>query len=222
LLVDGHFPYESLARSGGGFRTPVPGFRTARWDDGAMANPLTDGVERLAQAIAERVVNLVVEAIDVDALVARIDVDALIERVDVNALVERVDVERIIERVDVEKVVERIDVNALVERIDIDRIVGQLDIDALVEQTELGAIIAKSTTGVLTEALDLVRSQGVGLDDFVARWTNRLLRRDPASLPDGPLLLVGAPAGGGGSKTAGPSGAAGTTAAAGGREAGRP
>ncbi|HEX4083132.1 MAG TPA: hypothetical protein VHX40_09235 [Acidimicrobiales bacterium] len=151
-----------------------------------MANPLTDGVERLAQAIAERVVNLVVEAIDVDALVARIDIDALVERVDVNALVERVDVERIVERVDV---------NALVERIDIDRIVGQLDIDALVEQTELGAIIAKSTTGVLTEALDLLRSQGVGVDDFVARWTNRLLRRDPASLPEGPPLLVSAAVG---------------------------
>ncbi len=181
-----------------------------------MANPLTDGVERLAQAIAERVVNLVVEAIDIDALVARIDVDALVERVDVNALVERVDVEKIIERVDVEKIiervdvekiVERVDVNALVERIDIDRIVGELDIDALVEQTELGAIIAKSTTGVLTEALDLLRSQGVGLDDFVARWTNRLLRRDPATLPDGPLLLVGAPAEAGESK---PSGSAGT------------
>jgi hypothetical protein len=190
-----------------------------------MANPLTDGVERLAQAIAERVVNLVIEAIDVDALVARIDIDALVERVDVNALVERIDVERIVERVDVEKLVERVDVNALVERIDIDRIVGQLDIDALVEQTELGAIIAKSTTGVLTEALDLLRSQGVGLDDFVARWTNRLLRRDPASLPEGPPLLVGAAVGGDGSKAASRSGAsdmavAGTAASttSGGRE----
>ena len=148
--------------------------------------------------VAERVVNLVVEAIDLDALLSRVDIDALIAQVDLDALVDRVDVERVIERVDVERIVERVDVNALVERVDIDRIVSQLDIDSLVEQTELGAIIAKSTTGVLTEVLDLLRSQGVGLDDFCARWTNRLLRRDPATLPTGPSLLVGpsrAPAG---------------------------
>jgi hypothetical protein len=143
---------------------------------------LGDRIERLAQAVAERVVNLVVEAIDLDALLSRVDVDALIAQVDLDALLDRVDVERIVERVDV---------NALVERVDIDRIVSQLDIDSLVEQTELGAIIAKSTTGVLTEVLDLLRSQGVGLDDFCARWTNRLLRRDPATLPTGPSLLVG-------------------------------
>jgi hypothetical protein len=140
-------------------------------------------MERLAQAVAERVVNLVLDAVDVDALVERVDVQRIVDRVDVNALVERVDVERIVERVDVD---------ALVARVDVNRIVEQLDIDALVEQTELGAIIARSTTGVLTEVLDLLRSQGVGLDDFCARWTNRLLRRDPATLPAGPPLLVGA------------------------------
>lgn len=146
-------------------------------------NPLSDRFERLAQMVAERVVNLVVEAIDLDALIAKIDLDALLDRVDV---------ERIVDRVDVERIVERVDVNALVGRVDIDHIVSQLDIDSLVEQTELGSIIAKSTTGVLTEVLDLLRSQGVGLDDFCARWTNRLLRRDPTALPAGPPLLVGA------------------------------
>ena len=56
-------------------------------------------------------------------------------------------------------------------------------------RTELGSIIARSTTSVLTEGLDLVRSQGVGLDDFTNRWVNRILRRK-GELPAGPPLLV--------------------------------
>lgn len=135
--------------------------------------------EQLVQAIASRVANLVIEAIDVDALIHRVDVEAIIERVDVEAIVERVDVERIIERVDVDAIVKRVDVNAIVSKV---------DIDSLVENTELGSIIAKSTTGMLTEVLDVVRAQGVGLDDLCARWTNRALRRGTDALPTGPVL----------------------------------
>ncbi len=142
--------------------TPVPG---------------ANRMEQLAQAMADRVVNLVLEAIDIDALLDRIDVDAIVSRVDVDKLIDRVDVEKIVERVDVEKIVERV------------------DIDALMEKTELGSIIARSTTGVASQVLDLIRSQGVGLDDFFARWTNRLLHRSPESLPLGPVTLVGPPPG---------------------------
>ena len=53
------------------------------------------------------------------------------------------------------------------------------------EQTELGSIIARSTTGVLTEILDVIRAQGVGLDDFILRWGNRLIGRGTRS-PTGP------------------------------------
>ncbi|MHB8220939.1 MAG: hypothetical protein ACYDHU_11570 [Acidimicrobiales bacterium] len=155
--------------------------------------------DRLAQAVAERVVKLALDALDVDALVSRVDVNAIVERVDVDALVSRVDVDRIVsrvdvdalvDRVDVERIIDRVDVNAIVERVDVSQVVDRLDIDALVAQTELGSIIAKSTTGVLTEILDLLRSQGVGLDDFLARWVNRILRRAPGSLPLGPGLLI--------------------------------
>jgi hypothetical protein len=144
-------------------------------------NPASSRMERMAQAVAERIVTLVLEAIDLNALIDRVDVDRIIERVDVEKVVERVDVDRIVERVDVQKIVERIDVNA---------IVNQLDIDALVEQTELGSIIARSTTGALTELLDVIRSQGVGLDDFIFRWSNRLIGRKVDDLPAGPPLLV--------------------------------
>jgi hypothetical protein len=135
-------------------------------------NPVGDRFERLAQSIAERVVNLVLDAIDINAL---------IDRVDINALVDKVDMDEMVDKLDVEAIIDRVDVNAIISRV---------DIDSLVEKTELGSIIAKSTTGVLTEVLDLVRSQGVGLDDFFARWTNRILHRKPGSLPIGPALLV--------------------------------
>ena len=135
-------------------------------------NPIGSRVEQLAQALAERIVPLVVDAIDIDALIDQVDVEKIIERVDVEKIIERVDVEKIIERVDVQKIIERVDINAIVDKV---------DIDALVEQTELGSIIARSTTGVLTEILDVVRAQGVGLDDFILRWGNRLIGRGKRS-----------------------------------------
>ena len=146
-------------------------------------NPIGSRMEQLAQALAERLVPLIVDAIDLNAVLDKVDIEALIERVDINKVVERVDIEAVVERVDVQKVIERVDINAIVD---------EIDIDALVEQTELGSIIARSTTGVLTEILDVIRAQGVGLDDFILRWSNRLLgrRKKIADWPDGPPLLV--------------------------------
>ena len=137
-------------------------------------NPLGSRVDQLAQALAERIVPLVVDAIDIDALL------------------DKVDVEKIIERVDVQKIIDRVDVQGIIDRVDVNAIVDEIDIDSLVEHTELGSIIARSTTGVLTEILDVIRAQGVGLDDFILRWGNRLIGRGKriADWPDGPPLLV--------------------------------
>jgi hypothetical protein len=151
-------------------------------ESGAVSpNPVGDRFERLAQSIAERVVNLVLDAIDLNAVVDKIDIDKVVAKVDID---------EIIDRVDINKVIARVDMNAVLDQIDLNAVMGKIDIDSLVENTEIGSIIAKSTTGILTEVLDVVRSQGVGLDDFVARWTNRILRRDPNTLPVGPPLLV--------------------------------
>jgi len=137
-------------------------------------NPLGSRVEQLAQALADRLVPLIVDAIDM------------------NALLDKVDVEKIIERIDINAVIERVDLNAVLEQVDLNAIVDKIDIDALVEHTELGSIIAHSTTGILTEVLDVIRAQGVGLDDFVLRWGNRLIGRGKriADWPEGPPLLV--------------------------------
>ncbi len=147
-------------------------------------NPIGSKVEQLAQALAERIVPLIVDAIDIDTLLDKVDVEKIIERVDVEKIIDRVDVQKIIDRVDVQQIIDRVDINAIVD---------DIDIDALVEHTELGSIIARSTTGVVTEILDVVRAQGVGLDDFILRWGNRLIgrRKRLATWPEGPPLLVG-------------------------------
>jgi hypothetical protein len=142
------------------------------WPAGMSPLPGTDRIEHLAQAVSERVVAMVMDAIDINAILSRIDINAILERVDINALVDRVDI------------------NALIDKVDIQEVIEKVNIDELVEHTEIGTIIAKSTSSVAMDALDEVRAQGVGLDDFLARWVNRILRRNPADLPLGPPLLV--------------------------------
>ena len=132
-----------------------------------MNGRLGPSVEALAQAVAERAVEIVVSALDMNALLDEIDLNAVLDQVDIT------------------RVLDRIDLNDIVERI---------DIGALVEQTDLGAIIASSTSGVASDALDVVRSQTVGLDEFIARWIGRLRRRPytgPPGPPDRPRATAG-------------------------------
>jgi len=131
-----------------------------------------------------------VATVDVDALLDRVDVDRLLDRVDPDRLLDRVDPDRLLDRVDPDRLLARVDVDALIDRVDVNELVAKVDVDALIAKTELGAIVAKSTSGVATEALDAVRSQGVGLDALMMHATSRLLRRRTAGLPAGPAMLV--------------------------------
>ena len=112
----------------------------------------------LAQAVAERAIDLVISALDVNELLEQVDLNAVLGRIDLNRLLERLDLNDLLQHVDVE---------------------------ALVEHTDLGAVIASSTSGVMSDVLDVVRSQTVGLDEFIARWIGRLRRR-PYTGPPGP------------------------------------
>ena len=94
-------------------------------------------------------------------------------------------VELVVSALDVNALLDEVDLNAVLDRVDLNGIVERIDIDALVKQTDLGAIIASSTGGVASDALDVVRSQTVGLDEFMARWIGRLRRR-PYTGPPGP------------------------------------
>ena len=132
--------------------------------------------EALAQAVTERAVELVMSAVDVNAL---------LDQVDLNAVLDQLDIDRLLDRIDLDHLLERMDLNEIVKRI---------DVAALVEQTDLGAIIAASSSGVAGDVLDVVRSQTVGLDEFIARWVGRLRRR-PYTGPPGPPDRLRAKAG---------------------------
>ena len=142
----------------------------------SVGDRLTPPAEALAQLVAERVIELVVTALDVNALLDRVAVDPLLDRVDVDPLLDRVDVNQLLDRVDVDR---------LLDRVDLDRILARVDVDDLIAHTDLGAVIARSSGGVASNALDVVRSQAVGLDEFIARWADRLRRRRYAG-PPGP------------------------------------
>jgi uncharacterized RDD family membrane protein YckC len=156
---------------------PLQGLRS-------MGKRVSDPVEALAERTAERVIDLVVRNLDMNALLQRIDVNALVDRVDVNDIVDQVDLDKILDRVDVDKILAKVDLNEVLARVDVNAIAGQLDIDALAMNTDIGTMIARSSGSVASGVLDAVRSQAVGLDEWIARWVARLLRRDqPAPRP---------------------------------------
>jgi hypothetical protein len=171
----------------GGYDRASPGETMVRVDPvdrmRSASRRFAGPVESMTQTVARRATELVVEALDVNALLDRTDVNKLLDQVDVNRVLARVDVDKLIARLDMQAVLNQVDVNELADRI---------DMGALLDRTELGAIITRSSTTIFSEGIDLLRSQAVGLDDFLARWVGRLLRRGSArpAAPLGPPLLV--------------------------------
>lgn len=168
------------------------------WDTGAV-NPgdrlrsvgrrMADPAEVLAQQITDRVVELVVNALDVNELVTRVDLNAVIGAVDIDAVLTKIDLNTLVDRLDLDDLIRRVDVGAVLDRVDVNDLVKRIDMAALVEETDLGAVIARSSGGVVNEALDALRSQAVGLDRFIDRWVSRLLRRKHP-LPSAPSTLL--------------------------------
>ncbi len=159
---------------------------TPRTDPGERARitgkRLAEPLETLAQHVARQAAELVVEALDVNAL---------LDQIDVNRLIDQVDVDRLIARVDVDKLIARVDVNAVLDRVDVNELAGRVDVDAVLERTELRGVLSRSSSTIASEGVDLVRSQAVGLDDFVARWVSRLRHRTysgPPAWPGTPAL----------------------------------
>ena len=144
---------------------------------------LAEPVESLAQTVARRAIELVVEALDVNAL---------LDQTDLNKILDQIDVNRVLDRVDVDKLITKVDVSALLDQVDVNEIADRVDVAALVDRTEIGEIVSRSSSTIFSEGVDLVRSQAVGMDDFFARWVNRLLRRNRAAhpAPAGPSRLA--------------------------------
>jgi hypothetical protein len=159
---------------------------------------LAEPVESVAQHVTRRVTEFAAEAVDMNALLDQVDVDRVLRHVDVNALLDRVDVDRILahvdvnallDRIDVDRILTRVDMQALLNQVDVNELAERVDVDALLDQTEFRAILSRSSGTVLSEGIDLVRSQAVGLDEFLARWVSRILRRGHSGVPGMPRTL---------------------------------
>lgn len=120
----------------------------------------------------------------VDAVVDRLDLtDLVLERVDLRAVISSIDIDEIVGRVDVTAIVDGLDIDAVAARVDVQKIVDRLDLVAIaegvVDELDLPAIIRGSTETMAAETVDGVRVQSMHADRFVARVVDRaLLRRD--------------------------------------------
>ena len=63
--------------------------------------------EALTQAVAERAVELVVSALDVNAVLDRIDLNHLLQQVDLNAVIGRIDIDALAEQTDLGAIIAR-------------------------------------------------------------------------------------------------------------------
>ncbi|MFN8200658.1 MAG: hypothetical protein U0R72_20370 [Nakamurella multipartita] len=128
--------------------------------------PVIDAVVRLAlegldltRVVLEQVdLDAVVAAVDLDSAVARVDLDSAVARVDLDAAVARVDLDAIVDRVDVDRILDGLDLDAIVARVDIERILDGLDLDAIVARVDIVRIIDRLDIDAIVERVDLDRS----------------------------------------------------------------
>ena len=66
-----------------------------------------------------RLINAMLERVDVDGLVGQVDLDELLARIDINELLDRVDVDRLLDRVAVNRLLDGVDVDRLLDGIDV-------------------------------------------------------------------------------------------------------
>jgi hypothetical protein len=143
---------------------------------------LAPQMEARAQVIAERVITLVLNSLDLNAIIARIDLNAvlarvdieepidriqinevlsrvdlnsLLARVDLNAVVERVDVEEPIDRIQINEVLDRIDLNAVIDRVDLNQVIAKVDLDAVMERVDINAVAQRIDVETLVSQTDL-------------------------------------------------------------------
>jgi hypothetical protein len=121
--------------------------------------------EQVAQRIMERVLDLVVQSLDVNELASQIDVDALLKQVDLNA------------------VIEKVDLNALLSRVDVQALAERIDIAAILQHTDVGAVIAMSSGRVTSDAVDVLLSwAAAGRTPGMALLGLRVVRADGGEL----------------------------------------
>lgn len=92
-------------------------------------------------------------------------------------------VDLVLDQIDMEALIDRIPIDHVIDSVDIDAIIEKIDIEGVVADLDIGSIVRDSTTGLAGETVDAVRVQVMGVDLFVARVVDKVLRRkEPRSL----------------------------------------
>lgn len=74
-------------------------------------------------------------------------------------------------------VVDMLDMEQVVDHVPVDKIVSRVDVPGIVNEIDLGDIVRESTTGLLGETVDGIRVQVMGIDLFVNRAFDKILRK---------------------------------------------
>ena len=111
--------------------------------------------ELLAQRVAERLIDIVVQAVDINALLQMVDLNALLERVDVNTPLKQVDLNALLRQVDLNAPLREVDLNAVLARVDVNTPLKQVDVNAPLKQVDLNALLKQVDLNALLEQVDL-------------------------------------------------------------------
>lgn len=103
-------------------------------------------------------------------------VQAVIRQV-VELVLDQIDMEALIDRIPVDHVIDKVDIDAIAAKIDIDAIIDRISIEDIVASVDMGSIVRDSTTGLAGETVDAIRVQVMGIDLLLARVVDRILRR---------------------------------------------
>ena len=126
--------------------------------------------ELVAQRLAERVIDIVVQAVDINALLQLVDLNALLERVDVNAPLKQMDLNALLKQVDLNEPLRQVDLNSLLARVDVNAPLKQMDVNAPLKQVDLNALLRQVDLNELLEQVDLnAVLDRVDINDVVAR-----------------------------------------------------
>jgi hypothetical protein len=134
---------------------------------------LAPQMEAAAQAVAERVIILVMDAVDLNVMLARIDLNAVLRRIDIeepidrikinevldridlNALLAQVDLNAVLRRVDIEEPIDRVDLNGLLDRVDVNQIVQQVNVNEVIARIDLDAVLDRIDMNAMAQRIDV-------------------------------------------------------------------
>ena len=153
--------------------------------DGERAGVISRLASRATGAVTDIVdPDVVLERVDIDALLGRVDFDVILQRIDLDALLAEVDLDGLLEGVDPNRLLARVDPDALLDRVDPDRLLDRVDPNALLDRVDPDRLLERLDPNALLDRVDPDRLlDRVDVDRFMDRVdVQRLMER--AGIPE--------------------------------------